>query len=96
MHRLAAAGRMGNIDFVPPPPVPAEQLHGLFTQLYQPHPPPGPLSRSAWTGGEWEESGASFEWELHPGRNRLRARAVNTMGLRGPENRVELEYRPGS
>ena len=46
--------------------------------------------------GEWEESGASFEWELHPGRNRLRARAVNTMGLRGPENRVELEYRPGS
>ena len=47
-------------------------------------------------GGVGGERRASFEWELHPGRNRLRARAVNTMGLRGPENRVELEYRPGS
>ena len=46
--------------------------------------------------GEWQESEPSFEWELRPGRNGLRARAVNTMGLRGPENRVELEYRPGS
>ncbi len=45
--------------------------------------------------GEWQESEPSFEWELRPGRNRLRARAVNTMGLKGPENRVELEYRPG-
>ena len=65
--------------------------------------PSSPAPSPTWTAfevsldrGEWEESGASFEWELHPGRNRLRARAVNTMGLRGPENRVELEYRPGS
>ena len=175
MHRIAAAGDLADIDFVPPPPVPAEQLQGLFAQLYQRfgmplrndhlyRPEPQELEQGMdqyhWDGhlwwtdsldprypeyslqtnrpedfywdlnrtridlqdtetaavlavrlsgpipnlsgfevrrdqGEWEESGPSFEWNLRPGRNRLRARAINTMGLRGPENRVELDYRPG-
>ena len=175
MHRIAAAGDLANIDFVPPPPVPAEQLRELFAQLYQrfgmplrndhlyrsePQELEQGMDQYHWDGhlwwtdsldprypeyslqtnrpedfywdlnrtridlqdtetaaalsvrlsgpipnlsgfevrrdqGEWEESGPSFEWKLRPGRNRLRARAVNTMGLRGPENRVELEYRPG-
>ena len=43
--------------------------------------------------GAWQESDPSFEWNLRPGRNALRARAVNTMGLQGPVNRVVLEYR---
>ena len=175
MHRIAAAGDLADIDFVPPPPVPAEQLQGLFAQLYQrfgiplrndhlyrsePQELEQGMDQYHWDGhlwwtdsldprypeyslqtnrpedfywdlnrtridlqdtetaaalavrlsgpiphldrfevsldrGEWEESGPSFEWKLSLGRNRLRARAVNTMGLRGPENRVELEYRPG-
>ena len=175
MHRIAAAGDLADIDFVPPPPVPAEQLQGLFAQLYQrfgiplrndhlyrsePQELEQGMDQYHWDGhlwwtdsldprypeyslqtnrpedfywdlnrtridlqdtdtaaalavrlsgpiphldrfeisldqGEWEESGPTFEWKLRPGRNRLRARAVNTMGLRGPENRVELEYRPG-
>ena len=43
--------------------------------------------------GAWQESDPSFEWNLRPGRNALRAKAVNTMGLQGPVNRVVLEYR---
>ena len=43
--------------------------------------------------GAWQESDSSFEWKLRPGRNALRARAVNTMDLQGPINRVVLEYR---
>lgn len=175
MHRLAAAGRMGDLEFVPPAPDPDERLRTMFVQLYQRfgmplrndhlyRPEPQELEQGMdqyhWDGhlwwtdsldprypeyslqtnrpedfywdlnrtridlrdtetaaalavrlsgpiphldrfevsvdqGEWEESGASFQWSLRPGRNRLRARAVNTMGLKGPENRVELEYRPG-
>ena len=45
--------------------------------------------------GDWRESERSFTWELAPGKNVLRAKAVNTMGLEGPENRVELEYATG-
>ncbi len=175
MHRLGAAGRMEDLEFVPPPPVPDERLRTMFAQLYQRfgmplrndhlyRPEPQELEQGMdqyhWDGhlwwtdsldprypeyslqtnrpedfywdlnrtridlqdtetaaaltvrlsgpiphldrfevsvdqGEWEERASSFEWELRPGRNRLRARAVNTMGLRGPENRVELDYRPG-
>ncbi len=175
MHRLGAAGRMEDLEFVPPPPVPDERLRTMFAQLYQRfgmplrndhlyRPEPQELEQGMdqyhWDGhlwwtdsldprypeyslqtnrpedfywdlnrtridlqdtetaaaltvrlsgpiphldrfevsldrGKWEASGPVFEWELRPGRNRLRARAVNTMGLRGPENRVVLEYRPG-
>ena len=175
MHRLGAAGRMEDLEFVPEPPVPDERLRTMFAQLYQRfgmplrndhlyRPEPQELEQGMdqyhWDGhlwwtdsldprypeyslqtnrpedfywdlnrtridlqdtetaaaltvrlsgpiphldrfevsvdrGEWEERASSFEWELRPGRNRLQARAVNTMGLRGPENRVVLEYRPG-
>ena len=43
--------------------------------------------------GAWQESDPSFAWNLRPGRNALRAKAANTMGLQGPVNRVVLEYR---
>ena len=175
MHRIAAAGRMADLEFVPPAPVPDERLRRMFAQLYQrfgmplrndhlyrsePQELEQGMDQYHWDGhlwwtdsldprypeyslqtnrpedfywdlnrtridlqdtktaaalavrlsgpipnlsgfeirrdqGEWEESGPSFEWKLRPGRNRLRARAVNTMGMKGPENRVELEYRPG-
>ena len=175
MHRLGAAGRMEDLEFVPPPPVPDERLRTMFAQLYQRfgmplrndhlyRPEPQELEQGMdqyhWDGhlwwtdsldprypeyslqtnrpedfywdlnrtridlqdtetaaaltvrlsgpiphldrfevsldrGEWGASGPVFEWKLRPGHNRLRARAVNTMGLRGPENRVVLEYRPG-
>ncbi len=43
--------------------------------------------------GAWQESDPSFAWQLRPGSNTLQAKAVNTMGLQGPVNRVVLEYR---
>ena len=42
--------------------------------------------------GEWKASERSFEWKLQPGKNALEARAVNTMGIECPANRVEVEY----
>ena len=39
---------------------------------------------------EWRETGPVFNWELHPGRNLLRARSVNKFGLAGPEHKVVL------
>jgi hypothetical protein len=41
-------------------------------------------------GGDWVDSGASFDWELREGENSLEARAVNTMGIELPANRVVL------
>ena len=43
--------------------------------------------------GAWQESDPSFAWNLRPGSNTLRTKAINTMGLQGPVNRVVLEYR---
>jgi hypothetical protein len=37
-------------------------------------------------GGDWVDSGASFDWELREGENSLEARAVNTMGIELPVN----------
>ena len=35
-------------------------------------------------GGEWEAREASFFWQLHPGKNVLRARVTNRFGVPGP------------
>ena len=40
--------------------------------------------------GEWRESKAAFKWQLQPGENRLRARAINQFGVTGPVSVVEV------
>ena len=47
-------------------------------------------------GGEWMELEPSFDWELGEGENRLEARAVNTMGIELPANRVAIGRGMGS
>ena len=42
--------------------------------------------------GQWKQTSPLFEWNLHQGKNTLQAKAVNTMGLEGPVNLVEIEY----
>ena len=43
---------------------------------------------------EWHEAAAVFGWTLKPGINVLETKAVNTMGIEGPVNRIEMEYAP--
>ncbi len=45
-------------------------------------------------GGEWKKSDRTMDWKLVPGTNKLEVKAINTMGIEGIVNRVELEYRP--
>lgn len=42
--------------------------------------------------GEWKESGDSFTWGLHSGRNTLQARTVNAFGIEGIVSAVAVEY----
>ncbi len=42
-------------------------------------------------GGGWRACGASFVWQVHPGRNRLETRTVNQFGVAGPISTAELE-----
>jgi len=44
-------------------------------------------------GGAWTPADDSVAWALHPGANRLEARAVNRFGVEGPSSIVELEAR---
>ncbi len=44
-------------------------------------------------GKEWKASGEGFLWDLHPGANRLEARAVNLFKVEGPVSTVEVEVR---
>ena len=44
--------------------------------------------------GDWRETTPDCTWSLHPGHNTLEARAVNTMGIECPPNKVILEYQP--
>ncbi len=41
-------------------------------------------------GGEWKPSADKFEWNVHPGANRLEARTVNAFGVTGPVSTAEL------
>jgi hypothetical protein len=41
--------------------------------------------------GEWHPSSDKFEWNVHPGTNRLEARTVNEFGVSGPTSTAELE-----
>jgi len=42
-------------------------------------------------GGAWEEKPGSFDWTLHPGRNVLAAKSVNTFGLECPTNTTVMD-----
>jgi Transglutaminase-like superfamily len=42
--------------------------------------------------GQWQQSNSSFRWVLAPGKNALEARAVNSMGIEGLVNRVEVDF----
>jgi hypothetical protein len=45
-------------------------------------------------GGEgWKQAGATFAWNLKPGKNRLEMRVKNTSGVEGPVSFLELEYK---
>jgi len=44
------------------------------------------------SGRKSEQSDYEIKWRLRPGRNRLSVCAVNSMGVRGPESFVELEW----
>ena len=44
--------------------------------------------------GGWKESEREFTWKLRDGKNRLQAKAVNSMGIEGPVNKVEIQYTP--
>ena len=173
MHRSAAANNAEDIDIIPPPPIPVDQMRRLFVDLYQhfgiplrndhlyrsePQELEQGMDQYHWDGhlwwtdsldprypeyslqttrpedfywslnktridledtettaalsvqlsgpipnfarfevsldeGAWQESDPSFAWNLRPGSNTLRTKAINTMGLQGPVNRVVLEYR---
>ncbi len=41
--------------------------------------------------GEWKSSGEQFNWPVHPGSNRLKARTVNWFGVVGPVSTAEVE-----
>ena len=43
--------------------------------------------------GEWQTSGESFAWPVHPGSNRLEARTVNQFGVPGPLSQAEIEVK---
>ena len=43
--------------------------------------------------GGWTAAKANFVWELHPGRNRLEARAVNQFGVKGPVSSAEIKVK---
>lgn len=43
-------------------------------------------------GSTWQEQAAGFAWRLHPGRNRLDMRVVNTAGVQGPASFIVLDY----
>ncbi|MBE9512182.1 MAG: hypothetical protein IMY71_15030 [Bacteroidetes bacterium] len=40
---------------------------------------------------KWQRSGPVFNWELHPGRNILKARSLNKFGVPGPEYKIVLD-----
>lgn len=42
----------------------------------------------------WKECEREFAWKLRTGRNLLQAKAVNSMGIEGPVNTVEIQYAP--
>ncbi|HUT60231.1 MAG TPA: transglutaminase-like domain-containing protein [Phycisphaerae bacterium] len=42
-------------------------------------------------GKGWKESSSAFDWQLHPGRNRLEMRVRNTSGVEGPVSLIELD-----
>jgi hypothetical protein len=42
-------------------------------------------------GEQWQPAVAKFEWELHPGVNRMEARAVNALGVTGPVSVAEVK-----
>jgi len=44
--------------------------------------------------GPWRKASRDFAWLLKSGRNRLTVQAVNTLGVRGPESFLELEWHP--
>ena len=41
--------------------------------------------------GGWNVTGEKFEWDVHPGHNRLEARTVNQFGVKGPVSSAEIE-----
>ncbi len=43
--------------------------------------------------GEWQTSGESFAWPVHPGLNRLEARTVNQFKVTGPIAQAEIEVK---
>jgi hypothetical protein len=45
-------------------------------------------------GTEWKPTPPEFAWKLHPGKNVLTVRSVNTFDRPGPEETVEVEYTP--
>lgn len=45
-------------------------------------------------GGEWEDYGSRFLWQLKPGVNRAEVRTRNKWGRYGAASVAELEYRP--
>ena len=172
MHLSAATNNAGDIDIIPPPPIPIDQMRRMFVDLYlrfgiplrndhlyhsEPQELEQGMNQYHWDGhlwwtdsldprypeyslqttrpedfywslnktkidledtettatlsvqlsgpipnfarfeisldeGAWQESAPSFEWKLRPGRNTLRAKAVNTMSLQGPVNQVVLKY----
>jgi len=44
-------------------------------------------------GGEWKASENDFVWPVHPGSNRLEARAVNQFGVVGPVSTAEINVK---
>jgi len=44
-------------------------------------------------GGEWRAAPDKFVWILHPGVNRLEAKAVNQFGVDGPVSAAEMEVK---
>lgn len=40
--------------------------------------------------GDWQTAAGKFEWNVHPGANRLEARTVNALGVTGPVSTAEL------
>jgi len=44
--------------------------------------------------GDWIQCEKRFDWNLVAGKNEIEARAVNTMGIECPVNRIVLEYAP--
>jgi hypothetical protein len=52
-------------------------------------------------GQEWRKVGCGFRervfnWQLHPGNNRVKARGVNSSGLKSRESAIALEYGLGT